>query len=144
MTRCYIFDIDGTLTNCSHRLHHIEKSPKDWRAFFAECHRDLPHQHIVELAYVLGRNAQLVFVSGRSDECRDATEGWLQQRGLFGPLYMRKAGDFRNDDLIKSELLDLVIADGLDPIMAFDDRDRVVAMWRERGIPCAQVAPGAF
>jgi hypothetical protein len=26
----------------------------------------------------------------------------------------------------------------------FDDRDKVVAMWRRRGIPCFQVAPGDF
>ena len=28
--------------------------------------------------------------------------------------------------------------------LAFDDRDRVVAMWREEGVPCFQVAPGDF
>jgi len=28
--------------------------------------------------------------------------------------------------------------------MVFDDRDKVVNMWRENGIPCLQVAPGNF
>ena len=37
-----------------------------------------------------------------------------------------------------------VRADNFDPIIAFDDRDRVVAAWRSAGIPCLQVAPGDF
>ncbi len=61
-----------------------------------------------------------------------------------GPLYMRKAGDHRDDDKLKIEMLARVRADGFDPIMAFDDRNRVVKAWREAGIPCAQVADGDF
>lgn len=146
MAECYVFDIDGTLADCSHRLHHIQKSPKDWRTFFAECKGDFPITHIVDLATTLFMaDQQIVYVSGRSDECREATLEWLQRHGLpDAPLYMRKAGDYRNDDIVKGELLDAVLADDLRPVMAFDDRDRVVAMWRARGIPCAQVAPGNF
>jgi hypothetical protein len=87
----------------------------------------------------------IVYVSGRSDVCREATVEWLKKYGLpDGPLFMRKAGDHRNDDILKIELLAEVRAQGFEPIMAFDDRDRVVAAWRAAGIPCAQVAPGNF
>lgn len=142
--RCYIFDLDGTMFDCSHRLHHIEESPKDWRAFFAATSGDSPIAHIIEMAHALSKTADLVFVSGRSDECRAATCEQLRAHRLSGPLYMRKTGDHRDDNIIKGELLDLVIADGYAPIMAFEDRTRVVNMWRARGIPCAQVAPGDF
>ncbi len=47
-------------------------------------------------------------------------------------------------DIVKAELLDQIVADGFSPVMAFDDRNQVVEMWRARGIPCAQVAPGDF
>ena len=60
------------------------------------------------------------------------------------PLYMRADGDFRSDDIIKAELLAKVRADGYEPIMAFDDRNQVVRMWRANGVPCAQVAEGDF
>ena len=30
------------------------------------------------------------------------------------------------------------------PTLVFDDRDRVVAVWRKHGIRCCQVAPGDF
>lgn len=145
-TRCYLFDIDGTLADLSHRLHFIEKTPKDWDSFFDACHADAPIAHICRLARILSRASQkVVFVSGRSDQCRAATELWLADNGLRGlPLYMRTAGDHRADHIVKGELLDRLRADGFDPEMAFDDRKQVVDMWRERGVPCAQVAPGDF
>lgn len=151
--RCYLFDIDGTLADLSHRLPHIQKEPKDWDAFFDACDSDSPIFHMIDVAKALsigGNN--LVFVSGRAERCREKTLTWLQR---FFPeliwsddsrcdLYMRKDGDHRPDNIIKSELLDQILADGYRPIMAFDDRTQVVEMWRARGIPCAQVAAGDF
>jgi hypothetical protein len=43
---CYLFDFDGTLADCTHRLHHIKGSRKNWRAFFAACSKDGPIPHI--------------------------------------------------------------------------------------------------
>jgi phosphoglycolate phosphatase-like HAD superfamily hydrolase len=144
--RCYIFDIDGTVADLSHRLHHIQKDPKDWDAFFSECHLDKPIVHICDLARSLASSAPTLFVSGRSDQVRIETDWWLRMVGLVFPtaLYMRTAGDHRPDHLVKGELLDQILAYGWAPIMAFDDRNQVVQMWRERGIPCAQVADGDF
>lgn len=152
MIRVYLFDIDGTIADLSHRLHHITDKPKDLRTFFSKCHLDVPIPHIIELAKRLWATTPIIFVSGRSDECRMATVQWLEAQGfpMIGHkghpynLYMRKAGDHRPDNLVKAELLDAIKADGYQPIMAFDDRDQVVKMWRERGIPCAQVADGDF
>lgn len=145
--KCYIFDIDGTLADCEHRLHHIENHPKDWRSFFASVMDDRPIEHIVALASLIPHQL-VVFVSGRSDECRKLTSDWLAQHlGAWAstrPLYMRKEGDHRADDIVKIELLGALRADGYDPIMAFDDRKRVVDAWRSAGVACAQVAPGDF
>src|SRR5258708_3971922 len=145
--KCYIFDIDGTVADISHRLHHIKSTPKDWDSFFARCDADVPIPHIIDVAQSLALRTDrcVVYVSGRSDQCRSQTEAWLLAHGLPGRrLYMRKAGDHRDDDVVKGELLDQLRADDLEPIMAFDDRNHVVRMWRERGIPCAQVAEGDF
>lgn len=146
MGRCYLFDLDGTLCDLSHRIAHILKEPKDWNTFFAACDRDEPIPHVIELAQTLiDADKELVFVSGRSDQVRSETEAWLNEHlGYVGPLYMRKAGDHRHDDIVKSELVDQAIADGWEPVMAFEDRTRVVQMLRNRGIPCAQVAAGDF
>lgn len=143
--RCYLFDIDGTLANCDHRKHHIEGEKKDWDAFYATCHLDEPIDHMVELARDLYSHGHLVFVTGRGEEQRGPTQEWLKDHGLGGPpLYMRPAKDYRPDDIVKGELLDQIVEAGYEPIMAFDDRNSVVKMWRARGIPCAQVAEGDF
>ncbi len=142
----YVFDIDGTLADCSHRLYHIEKKPKDWTAFFAAVGDDAPIPHMIRLCEALVQSDNLVvFVSGRSDECREETLDWLfKYIDQELPLYMRKAGDYRADDIVKMELLAELRADGYEPVMVFDDRARVVAAWRAAGVPCAQVAPGDF
>lgn len=152
---CYIFDIDGTLANGDHRLHHIQKEPKDWDAYFLACEADTPHSHIITLARdLLVAGKKLVFVSGRSDLVKIETVFWLENQIACDrvearlnegcKLYMRQQGDHRPDDIVKIELLAKIRDDGYVPIMAFDDRDRVVAAWRAAGIPCAQVAPGDF
>lgn len=143
---CFLFDIDGTLADLSHRLHHIQKQPKDWDAFFAAVADDAPIEHVIAFARTLwAGGAKLVFVSGRNEVCRLATVNWLRRYGLpSGPLLMRGADDRRPDDVVKTEMLPLILAYGYTPVMAFEDRDRVVAAWRAHGIPCAQVAPGAF
>jgi phosphoglycolate phosphatase-like HAD superfamily hydrolase len=146
-TPCWVFDLDGTLADLSHRLHFIEGDTKDWRAFFAAVADDKPIPHMVKLARDLAcfGPARVAFVSGRSDECRGQTLTWLFDHIRFSlPLYMRRAGDHRPDEVVKIELLAQLRADGFEPIMVFDDRSRVVAAWRAAGIPCAQVAPGDF
>lgn len=80
--------------------------------------------------------------TGRSDEAREATERWLAHQGLHGVrVRMRSAGDHRSDVDVKSEWL---AAEAVRPSLVFEDRARVVAMWRSHGIICAQVDEGDF
>lgn len=146
--KCYIFDIDGTIADLTHRRHHITTKPKNWPAFHAGCVDDKPIEHIRTLLRHMyeAPGAKIVYVSGRNEAQREATANWIEEHDfpLAWHLYMRADGDFRDDAIVKFELLQRLRADGFEPIMAFDDRDRVVKMWRENGIPCAQVAPGDF
>jgi hypothetical protein len=41
-------------------------------------------------------------------------------------------------------MLDKIRLDGYNPTLVFDDRSRVVEMWRKNGIKCFQVAEGNF
>lgn len=91
---------------------------------------------------------QLV-VTGRSDEIRKLTEDWLLNNGVFfDRLYMRKEGDYREDSIVKSEILDQIKKDynmDLHSIGGvFEDRDQVVKMYRDRGLRVFQVAEGRF
>lgn len=147
--KCYLMDIDGTVADLSHRRHYVENKPKNWPAFFDACEHDAPIEHMRDLVHILAFLGGIVYVSGRPERCRPATQAWLKKHKFNlalhdAKLYMRADGDYRADDIVKRELLERIRDDGYFPQMAFDDRDRVVAMWREAGIPCAQVAPGNF
>ncbi len=143
-----IFDIDGTLANMDWRRGFVRTKPKNWPAFNAGCRNDTVHEDIAMLYDLLHKAGhRIILASGRGEEMRADTEWWLQNvAGLRGheKLYMRPAGDSRSDDIVKEELLDEMLRDGYAPTMAFDDRDRVVAMWRRRGLKCLQVEPGNF
>jgi hypothetical protein len=79
----------------------------------------------------------VILASGRSERTRIATQDWLRKNSfsMYQKLYMRKADDFRSDDVVKLEILDEIISDyGKQPDMVFDDRKRVVDMWRRNGI----------
>jgi phosphoglycolate phosphatase-like HAD superfamily hydrolase len=150
MKRCYVFDIDGTLADITHRLHYIQTPPADWDSFFAACVGDAPIDHmgrLIDDLYALG--VFFVYVSGRSDQVRKETETWLDKHGFppvggYTKLYMRKAGDHKPDHELKIELLADLRADGYEPILWFDDRNQVVKAVRAAGIPCLQVCDGNY
>lgn len=150
----YICDIDGTVADCSHRLHHIRNKPKNWKAFNSEAHLDKPIVETIAIIRSLmlfaGPVHRVIFCTGREERLRKHTLAWLEEHVLPGwsldhvPLYMRPKNDFREDDTVKEELLARIRQDGFNPVAAFEDRSRVVAMWRRNGIRCYQVETGDF
>lgn len=141
-----VFDLDGTLANGDHRLHHIQKEAKDWDAYFEACEGDEPISHAISvLVRHVAFGDRVEIWTGRSDQVLSGTMRWLHRVGVYddgdGPaIRMRAAGDHRNDDALKAEWVE---RHGK-PDLVYEDRDRVVAMWRAQGVPCFQVAPGAF
>lgn len=156
----YIFDIDGTVADIRHRLHFIKftgtyvpaDTPADWDGFFAASANDEPIWEVITAVRALHDSGQTLIAStGRPDSIRELTEAWLRKyRVPFKGLYMRKAGDHREDNMVKGELLDQILKEH--PAMnstyklagVFEDRQQVVDMYRARGIRVFQVAPGNF
>src|SRR5690349_2942712 len=110
---CVIFDIDGTLADCSHRRHHVANKPKNWAAFNATMCDDVPDHRIVRLARLMNTSGyKVVLCTGREEVYRDVTVAWLRKHIIpHAALYMRGEKDYRGDDIIKSELLDKILAD---------------------------------
>ena len=142
---CVIVDIDGTLSDATHRQHLVRGPKKKFDEFYDLCDKDELHSHIAVLVNLMSPTYKIVLVSGRVERIRQKTVAWMKRSWVaYDELFMRPDGDFRPDDVLKEEILDRDILPRFTPIMAFDDRDRVVAMWRRRGVPCLQVAPGDF
>jgi len=147
---CIIFDLDGTLADIDHRRHHVENKPKNWTKFNDLMIHDQPNKDIVRLlvgmrSYGLPAGEATIIASGRDGRFKNQTIDWLNHHSIpYDGLYMRKAGDNRPDFVVKKEMLAEIREDGFEPWLVFDDRDQVVDMWRDNGLRCLQVAPGAF
>ena len=143
--KVFVFDIDGTLSNLKHRLPHIRKSPKDWTTFKALIPFDTPHEDIIWLTQCFKSYGPVILCSARDETNRKETIDWLVKYNVyFDDLYMRAANDYRDDGIIKKELLEDIRSKYGNPFMWFDDRNRVVESLREEGVRVLQVAPGNF
>lgn len=144
--KAIIVDMDGTVADCEHRRYHLDTN--NWPGFFGSMADDGIFEHTIEVVRAM-RTAgyKVLIVTARPDEndYKQVTQDWLKANGIvYDGFYMRRGGDYRKDNLVKEEILHQIIDDGYDPVMAFDDRDQVVKMWRENGIPCLQVNEGDF
>lgn len=146
----YIFDLDGTLADTRHRQHFIGgPGKKDWRGFFRASVFDPSIREGIETLQALRRAGVEIWIwTGRSDEVEAETRSWLLRHGVVlapAQLRMRPAGDTTPDHRLKARWLRELEPHHLDRLVAvFEDRSRVVAMWRRAGVPCFQVAPGDF
>lgn len=101
-----VIDIDGVVADVRHRLHHVEKRPKDWDAFFAAAHADAPLPAGLAVVTRLAVDHEIVYITGRPEQLRRATQGWLSLHGLpDGELIMRRRGDRRPARQVKVDLL---------------------------------------
>src|SRR5277367_5832461 len=101
----YICDVDGTISDCSHRLHLIENGSNKWDEFFAACKDDPPITEVIKTVRLLKKSgAVILMVTGRSSVCREQTVKWLRDFQIpYDGLYMRSAGDHRPDYIVKDE-----------------------------------------
>jgi hypothetical protein len=78
---------------------------------------------------------------------RNRTGAWFARHRIHQPdlMKMRPDGDHTEDTALKSDWYDAMLEEDKDRLMfVFEDRTRVVNMWRSKGVPCFQVAPGDF
>ncbi len=141
-------DIDGTIADLSHRLYHIrnEEGTKNWDAFFSGVYGDKFRADVWDQVLdAVTPDHMIVFLSGRSDVAREATEKWIgDHTGITCPLVlMRQAWDHRPDTELKSKMYDDHFGyPGHKVIKVFDDRPRVINMWKDKGLDVVDVGPG--
>ena len=142
-----IFDVDGTIADVEHRRHHVIQRPADWKSFKSETRFDTPVEWVCDIAKRhIARGDDVAFFSARNESQRGVTETQISEwigNGHKG-LFLRPDGDFRPDEEFKSDLADKFEEFGGKIDIVFDDRNKVVDMWRARGTTCVQVAEGDF
>lgn len=139
----WIFDIDGTLAD-----HQGIRSPFDE----SKVSLDRPIEPVFKVLRSLIKDYKVIFVSGRSEKCRQDTHLWLWN-GLAElnippdlidilEIYMRQTGDNRKDSIVKKEIYDRDILPNYNIIGVFDDRLQVCRMLYENNIFCFNVNQG--
>ena len=149
-----IFDLDGTLADITKRreMSTKENGKIDWDIFFKpeNIWFDIPNEPVIEMAKVLSQKNRIVIFSGRSKATKDETKRWLNKFDVpFDVIKMRPTSNdwkFMPDDELKQHWLDTLFpGDKKDNILCvFDDRQKVVDMWRSNGLTCMQVDEGNF
>ena len=148
-----IFDLDGTLALIDDRrtLSTKDNGKIDWDIFFDpnNINLDKPNQPVIKVAQMFKDNGfRIVIFSGRLKTTKDVTKKWLEKFNVpFDVLKMRpdnKQFKFMSDDDLKQGWLDSLFTNKEDVFAVFDDRKKVVDMWRSNGLNVFQVAEGDF
>ena len=130
LPNCYLVDIDGTLAINNTR------SPFAWE----RVNEDAVNTVVATTIEKLGRDTNIILLSGRSNVCYDLTVAWLKEHQInYTDLLMHPANDQRPDDVLKSELYYFHIRDRYNVIGVIDDRPKVCRMWRNLGLSVFQV-----
>ncbi len=149
MEKIAIFDLDGTLADTQHRSHYLQSKPKNWPAFNAECVNDTIISATRDVLVALSNLGYTIWVwTGRSDEYRAVTQEFIRDNGLYShvsKLKMRPESSSIADTELKLQWfheLDTITQHSIK--MVFEDRTRMVKMWRNLGVQTYQVAEGDF
>ena len=136
LPKAIICDLDGTIALGNGR------NPYD----ASTCDEDLVNQPVAEAVWKYARDDyKVLFTSGREEIYHAQTVQFLKKLNLPGyQLFMRARGDRRKDHVVKLELFQRHIHGYYNVEAVFDDRQRVVDMWRDVGLTVFQVADGNF
>jgi hypothetical protein len=134
MKTCIVLDLDGCISDDRWRRHLI--TPLDLDPY-GEYHRAIPFDNFANRRAVqdFAKAHPLVICTGREERYRRITETWLDdQRVIVARLLMRKDGDRRSAPALKVEMVSGLIKEGIQIIGAYDDREDVIAAYRDLGV----------
>lgn len=147
----FIFDLDGTLCDCTPRVKKYLNGNDDWEGFYEHCDEDYSIDAVcVILEALYWKGYDILFVTGRRESCRENTLKWLrehfnEQIADTNKLFMRSAEDgHRADYVTKIKNYNKYIRDKWYVLGVFEDRDSCVYAWRDLGLQCFQVADGTY
>jgi len=162
-----IFDLDGTLADINERKQksQLDNGKMDWDIFFdpENIKLDKPKSEVIRCAQMFHQQGyKIVIFSGRNDRSFHSTKEWLAQHEVPYDLLVCRPDKFKDeswpvadgnpatykmrfmpDQILKKEMLDTFV-DINDVFIIFEDRKKVVDMWRELGLTCFEVEEAIF
>jgi len=137
-----IFDLDGTLALIG------DRNPYD----ASQCEYDKLNIPVFNaLRMYKNSGYRIIICSGRSEEFVKQTDSWLKKNGIAPDLFIMRDPEAKDengqriaDDVLKKSMFMNNIMENFNVEVVFDDRQRVVDMWRDLGLTVFQVADGRF
>ena len=146
MEKAIIVDLDGTLCDVDHRVHHVTGPTKNWVEFNQLLIHDKLNNWCFELIKAMKNlNYKIIFITGRGESNRKSTVEWLKKHSVdYDLLFMRGLLDNREDADVKEDIYINQVKEHYEILFVVDDRKSVVLRWRELKLVCLQCAPGNF
>lgn len=138
-TKCFIFDIDGTVA------HRTNRTPYEYDKVSDDV-PDITMQMIYRSLRSSNSGTEFIFITGRDESCRETTLQWLWAHG-FGhdKLFMKPPGSKELDTAHKLNIYNIHIKPDHEVIAVFEDRKRCVELYRNHlGLKVLQVAEGNY
>jgi FMN phosphatase YigB (HAD superfamily) len=141
-----IFDMDGTLTDVRGIRHYVIGKDRNFHKFHTESVNCPPNREVVEWArFYRWSGFKILIVTAREFRYAFHTMFWLSLNGVqYDELYMRRNKDYREDGIIKREILELIRNDGYHIVHAWDDNPNVIKVWQSEGIAVTVVEGYGF
>lgn len=130
-----VFDIDATLAHSNGK-----RNPYDWENVLVDDEDDV----VVSIYRMhMAHHDRIWLLTGRDGVAKEQTEEWFRRRSLvYERLLMKGVNDKRRDTVVKRELYEREIAGKYFVRLIYEDRPRIVEMWRKMGLKVFHVEPG--
>ena len=144
--KAILLDIDGVISDASHRQHYLRSQPQDWKGFFSACVEDQPISHMVDFVSWLDASYKIVVMTARPHWVYDETVEWLNRNQIRWDLLIMRQKE--QDSLSAKEFKILMAAElrkaGFEFVAGFEDDPFNVEALQQTGIPCTYVYSGYY
>lgn len=148
--KCIIVDLEGTLSDCSHRIHHLMNKDYDkWNELF---HLDPINSEFIKVFeenFTQITIPSIILCTAKEMRFRKDVERWLCSNkipfsgvkrsiwGFINSIHYRKTGDTRSSVEVKADMVEGINKD-YQITKAYDDRKDIRDMYNKYGIetPC--------
>ncbi len=133
-----IFDLDGVISDATHRQHFLRGARKDWRGFFTSAHLDSPYESGLALTASVSEDHTVAILTARPHYVGAITRSWLAANEvrhdllIMRPRHGRGSGGPSAD--YKRHELGRLRAAGYEITVAIDDDERIIEMFRAEGV----------
>ena len=143
-----IFDLDGVISDATHRQHFLRGTRKNFRGFFTAAPADPPYETGLALAASVDDSHAVAILTARPNYMLEGTRAWLAAhevrhdllilrpragRGSHGP-----SADYKRHELSRLR------AAGYEVTAAIDDDQRVIDMYRAEGVFALYIHSGYY